>query len=170
MMSALVVLVGCSLGQITVEPENVNMTLHEKVIKVTGIYDSTLSDGSRKLVKLKKCDAWFNVSDVKFDKPDSYQNMTLTGPALIETDPRSKQKRLIVAVKSLQVFEDDVSEFDRRARKLAESDFAAKQELVRWADQRVARYGWKNLADRANSLFLGSLDAERVSASGNPAN
>ena len=151
-----------TLGQLVVEPEEIDESLVGRRIVVDGVYLGTFGEGPSAELRLHHCKAKFISTAVRLDSVRR-GNLEIVG------DVRAGGGNIVVDVRSLKELPSDVERYQRQTFKLSNDDYSGWYKLAEWSRDRSQRYKNSELAKLALTAYQTAVTAERTTMSDNPA-
>ncbi|MBX9655742.1 hypothetical protein K2Y11_19165 [bacterium] len=142
-----------------VEPDQINRRLSGQVIQVKDVVTSVLGTGDARQFRLKRAgNVIFRVGER--GPAELRGNVAVTGTV------QADGSQIIVDVQSVNLLPSDVDQFESRAKKIKEGDFAAWYELADWARQRFRLYNDSKMKENSLAAYAKGLKVERQAATG----
>ena len=143
-----------------VEADQITRRLNGQMIQVEDVISSVLGSGDARQFRMKR--AGNTVFRVGERGPAE-----LRGNAVVVGMVQADGGQIVVDVKSVSLLPSDNDQYETRANKIKEGDFAAWYDLAEWARRRFRMYDDPKMKERSQQAYRRGLKVERDSAAGN---
>lgn len=148
------------VGQMRVEPEDIDQSLRGKKIVVEGVYSGQIGVGAQRQLRLLRSNAKFLLGRKFDEKLRAAANIEITGSVRVDgTD-------VLVDVASIKTLPTDLERYERGAAEIPLGDARGWYALAGWARARAKKYSSPELAERALAAYRQGVEVERKSLAG----